>query len=162
MPTAAPAFTAVRLPCWTATEGAAWTPLAWTLPIERLAEFPPPTCTDPTEFRALFPPVPVTPAGAVTRTVVRPTFTDAAGAVATGLTWTEPTDPVDVLPPPTCAVPTEFEAVLPPEPETVVGAEASTTGGAGSAAAVRAMASASIETTPAVANIVRVIAVSFF
>src|SRR5205823_727962 len=103
----------VRDPRATSAAGAAWTPLTWTLPIDRLAELPPPTCAVPTERSAVFPD-PAIPADPLTCADVRdPRATSAAGAAWTPLTWTLPIDRLAELPPPTCAVPTERSAVFP-------------------------------------------------
>jgi hypothetical protein len=45
------------------------------------------------------------------------------GLELTELVWTAPVELPAELPPPTCTAPTEFEAVLLPEPPTDVGAE---------------------------------------
>jgi hypothetical protein len=56
-----------------------------TVPIERLAEFPPPACTEPTEFDALFEPPPPTVVGAWTCTALPATCADTDGLVVAGL-----------------------------------------------------------------------------
>jgi len=68
----------------TSAVGFACVPATWTVPVEPLAEFPPPACTEPIEFVAEFGPLPLTPAGALTEARFPATVAEADGAVATG------------------------------------------------------------------------------
>jgi hypothetical protein len=66
--------------------------LAWTVPAEWSAEFPPPACTVPTEFCAVLAALP-TVADADAPAVVPATVALALGAALVEPTWTVPIDP---------------------------------------------------------------------
>jgi hypothetical protein len=106
-----------------AAVGDAFVPLTCTAPAESEALLPPPTWTAPTELDELFEPPLPTPTGAPTEAEFPAMVADADGAELTGLVCTAPTEFDDEFPPPACTLPTELEAVLPPVPDTDVGAE---------------------------------------
>jgi hypothetical protein len=95
-----------------------------TVPPEPVAVLPPPTCTAPVEFDAVFVPLPPTVSGTPALAPLPERAADADGDALTELTCTLPVELFEVLPPPACTVPTEFVAVLLPEPPTATGAEA--------------------------------------
>src|SRR5207253_6978122 len=95
-----------------------------TVPVEPDAELPPPICTVPIEPEASLPPPPVPPT--VTGTLVEPSPTGPCesctlGLVEIGADWAVKAEFDAVLPPPTCAVPTELPAWFPPLLPTATG-----------------------------------------
>jgi len=78
----------------------------------------------PIESVAELGPAPPTVSGTLAVALASDAPTDADGDALTELTCALPVEPCDVLPPPACTAPTEFVAVLLPDPPTPTGTEA--------------------------------------
>jgi hypothetical protein len=124
-------------------------PPSWKTPVEPVALFPPPAkpavsptvapepaapapadglvCNAPNWSAPIEPFVELLPppllVGAPTFTDAPAAFAESDGLVLTPFAWTTPVELPAVFPPPTCAAPVEFVAVLLPEPPIDVGAE---------------------------------------
>jgi hypothetical protein len=102
-PTVVPPEPAVGVTC---------APDDWMAPVELVAVLPPPTCPTPDEPDAVLPLV-LGPVGELTPADWFAAVPEAVGAALGDDDWATPVESVDVLPPPTCAAPVEFDAVLP-------------------------------------------------
>jgi hypothetical protein len=70
----------------------------------------------------LLPPFPPTFSGTPADAACPAIDAPAAGLASAAPTWTTPAEPLDELPSPTCAVPTEFDDELLPAPPIPIGA----------------------------------------
>jgi len=93
-------------------------------PDDPVAELPPPIWTPPVELDAVLVPPPPTVTGTPALAFEPEAPADADGDALTELTCALPVEPFEVLPPPACTAPTEFVAVLLPEPPTATGIDA--------------------------------------
>src|SRR5205823_11727402 len=80
-----------------------------------------PSCIAPVDPFAELAPLPLL-VGAPARTEAPAAFAEREGLVLRPLAWTTPVELPAVFPPPSCAAPVEFVAVLLPDPPTDVGA----------------------------------------